>query len=155
MHKPSSTDALTVAPCCICSLVTTTETLSACDFATRLRSETDTLYKPSESPACCSVTTQHHTCSCPEGCSTLASALHLYLDINVKNWRSVTKIAINVTSCYMKSVFHSFTRIPVAYWYEPIVNYSSPRLLYNIINMITTYTKFPFWRCAYNYKVTS
>jgi len=85
-----------------CSLVTTTETLGACDFATRLRSETDTLYKPSESLACCSVTTQHHTCSCSEGCSTLASALHLYLDINVKNWRSVTKITINVTSCYMK-----------------------------------------------------
>jgi len=142
MHKPSSTDALTVAPRCICSLVTTTETLSACDFATRLRSETDTLYKPSESLACCSVTTQHHTCSCPEGRSTLASALHLFLDTNVKNWRSVAKITINVTSCYMKSVFQSFSGIPVAYWYEPIVKYSSPRCLY-IIYMITTDTKIP------------
>jgi len=33
----------------------------------------------------------------------------------------------------MKSVLHSFTGILVAYWYEPIVEYSSRRLLYNII----------------------
>jgi len=57
----------------------------------------------------------------------------------------------------MKSVLHSFTGILVAYWYEPIVEYSSRRLLYNIIyNIWLQLTqKFPFWRYAYNYKVTS